>query len=63
MPPYHTTLEYNGKSIGNIALMPLKQNSKSSTRGPAPVTNEEDIVDQSIDLFKVKFQFNIECIV
>ena len=53
MPPHHTTLEYSGKSIGNIALMPLRQTSKSSARGPAPVTNEEDIVDQSIDLFKV----------
>ena len=53
MPPFHSTLSHNGKSFGNFALMPLKQTSKGSARGPAPVTNEEDIVDQAIQLFKV----------
>ena len=35
--------------------MPLKQTSKGCPRGPAPVTEEdEDIVDQTINLFKVQ---------
>ena len=53
MPPFHSNLESTGKSIGNIALMPLRQTSKGTARGPAPVSNQEDIVDQTINLFKV----------
>ena len=55
MPPFHSTLAHNGKSCGNFALMPLKQTSKGSARGPAPVCSkdEEDIVDQTIQMFKV----------
>ena len=50
MPPFHSTLESSGKSYGNIALMPLRQTSKGTARGPSPVSNEEDIVDQMAQL-------------
>jgi len=57
MPPFHSTLESSGKSYGNIALMPLRQTSKGTARGPSPVSNEEDIVDQTIGLFKANILF------
>ena len=53
MPSFHSTLESSGKSIGNIAVMPLRQTSKGTARGPAPPSSQEDIVDQTISLFKV----------
>ena len=55
MPSYHSTLTApGGRALGNVALMPLRQTSKGSARGPAPLeAGEEDIVDQALDLFKV----------
>jgi len=59
MPPYHSTLASpGGRAIGNVALMPLRQTSKGSARGPAPVeSGAEDIVDQALDLFKANILF------
>ena len=53
MPSFHSTLPSSGKSYGNIALMPLRQTSKGTARGPAPPSTQEDIVDQTLGLFKV----------
>ena len=33
MPPFHADLEYSGKSIGNVAVMPLKVTTKATGRG------------------------------
>ena len=55
MPAFHASLASTGQAIGKVAIMPLKQTSKGCPRGPAPVTEEEeDIVDQTINLFKVQ---------
>lgn len=54
MPAFHASLASSGQAIGKVAIMPLKQTSKGCPRGPAPVTEEEDIVDQTINLFKVQ---------
>ena len=53
MPAFHASLASSGQAIGKVAIMPLKT-SKGSPRGPAPVTEEDDIVDQTINLFKVQ---------
>ena len=54
MPAFHASLASTGQAIGKVAIMPLRQTSKGCPRGPAPVTEEdEDIVDQTINLFKV----------
>jgi len=58
MPPFHADLEYSGKSIGNVAVMPLKVTTKATGRGPAPAsTDNEDIVDQSLNYFKSNILF------
>merc|ERR1711936_596341 len=57
MPPFHSTLPSPGRTLGNMALMPLRQTTKGSARGPAPSTNDEDIVDQTINLFKANILF------
>lgn len=55
MPAFHASLPSPDRNIGKVAVMPLKQTSKGCPRGPAPATTEEeDIVDQTINLFKVK---------
>ena len=57
MPPFRAVMDLNegeNKSVGNIALLPLRQTTKGSDRGPAPTTKGEDIVDQSLNLFKVR---------
>ena len=33
MPPFHADLAYSGKSIGNVAVMPLKVTTKATGRG------------------------------
>ena len=56
MPPFRAVLDQTDgviKSFGNVALLPLRHTSKGSDRGPAPPTQGEDIVDQSLNLFKV----------
>merc|ERR1712142_722467 len=50
MPPQHSSLEGSGTKVGGIALFPLRNVSKA--RGPAPITMEEDIVDNTLALFK-----------
>jgi len=57
MPPYHATIEHNGKSFGNIAVLPIKVTTKATGRGPAPTTDEEDIVDQTLYYFKSNILF------
>merc|ERR1712236_93611 len=57
MPPVHSTLPSPGRTLGNVALMPLRQTTKGSARGPAPTTTDEDIVDQTINLFKANILF------
>ena len=56
MPPFRAVVELGGegKCLGNVALLPLRQTSKGSDRGPAPSTGGEDIVDQALNLFKVR---------
>jgi len=60
MPPFRAVVpqsDLNLKSLGNVAVLPLRQTTKWTERGPAPVTQEEDIVDQSLDLFKANILF------
>ena len=56
MPPFRAVLEPggDGRCLGNVALLPLRQTTKGSDRGPAPTTQGEDIVDQALNLFKVR---------
>ena len=68
MPPYHSSLTSpGGRAFGNVALMPLRQTSKGSARGPAPQeSGTEDIVDEALNLFKVisiSSRFTKKCIV
>jgi len=56
MPAFHASLASTGQAIGKVAIMPLKT-SKGCPRGPAPVTEEDDIVDQTINLFKANILF------
>ncbi|XP_023338179.1 actin-related protein 2/3 complex subunit 3 [Eurytemora carolleeae] len=57
MPAYHPTIPSTENKIGGLALLPLRQTAKGSERGPAPLTTNEDIVDQSLDLFKANIFF------
>ena len=57
MPPFRAVVEQSEaeiRSYGNVALLPLRQTTKGSDRGPAPPIKGEDIVDQSLNLFKVR---------
>lgn len=59
MPAYHSAMDTsNCKSIGKVPILPLRITAKgTNTRGPAPTPikqNEPDIVDESLDLFKVE---------
>jgi hypothetical protein len=57
MPAYNSQIKSSGyKQIGNVPLLPLKSTAKNAGRGiaPLPASNDEpDIVDESLDLFKV----------
>lgn len=60
MPAYHSAIEAKGKFIGNVPILPLKITAKGTGRGPAPPTltsDEEDIVDESLNLFKANILF------
>jgi len=46
-----------GKKIGGLAVYPLRQTVKGTTRGVAPVTNQDDIIDLTLDLFKANIFF------
>ena len=57
MPAYNSQIKSSGyKMIGNVPLLPLKCTTKNAGRGVAPLprsNDEQDIVDESLDLFKV----------
>uniref|UniRef100_A0A5S6QP68 Actin-related protein 2/3 complex subunit 3 n=1 Tax=Trichuris muris TaxID=70415 RepID=A0A5S6QP68_TRIMR len=53
MPAYHSKYVDSPLQVGNMALLPLR----SSFRGPAPKTNEEDIIDESLLFFKANIFF------
>ena len=57
MPAYNSQIKATGlKHIGNVPLLPLKCTAKNAGRGiaPLPASNDEpDIVDESLELFKV----------
>ena len=61
MPAYHSAIPAEGKKfIGNVPVLPLRITAKGTGRGPAPPTitaNEEDIVDESLNLFKANILF------
>lgn len=64
MPPFHTSLGGDPGTTGDgprkVAgwpLLPLRVTIKGGGRGPAPSTNQEDVVDQSLDLFKANILF------
>ncbi|CDW58517.1 actin protein 2:3 complex subunit 3 [Trichuris trichiura] len=53
MPAYHSKYVDAPQKIGNIALLPLR----TAFRGPAPKTEEEDIIDESLFYFKANIFF------
>jgi len=56
--PFHSEMEApGGTTIGNMALLPLRQTVKNAGRGFAPETQDEDIVDETIRLFKPNILF------
>jgi len=56
--PFHSEMEApGGVTVGNMALMPLRQTVKNAGRGFAPDTQDEDIVDETIRLFKPNILF------
>ena len=61
MPAYHSAIPAdNRKLVGNVPLLPLRITAKGTGRGPAPPTttaDEEDIVDESLNLFKANILF------
>ena len=61
MPAYHSAIPADGKKfIGNVPVLPLRITAKGTGRGPAPPTitpDEEDIVDESLNLFKANILF------
>ncbi len=62
MPGYNSQIKSNdSRMIGNIPILPLKATAKNVGRGFAPLpvsNNEEDIVDESLDLFKANILFS-----
>jgi len=62
MPAYNSQIKATGfKHIGNVPILPLKCTAKNAGRGiaPLPASNDEsDIVDESLELFKVTIGFN-----
>merc|ERR1712059_58679 len=58
MPSFHSNLQAPGdRAFGNVAIMPLRQTTTGSARGPALEIKEEDIVDETLDLFKANILF------
>merc|ERR1711990_255971 len=56
--PFHSEMEApGGRTLGNMALMPLRQTVKNAGRGYAPETQDDDIVDEVIRLFKPNILF------
>ncbi|ODV89885.1 hypothetical protein CANCADRAFT_1620 [Tortispora caseinolytica NRRL Y-17796] len=54
MPAYHSTfLAESAPNVGNMALLPLR----TKFRGPAYTTDQYDIVDETLDLFRANSLF------
>ncbi|XP_037040553.1 actin-related protein 2/3 complex subunit 3-B-like [Bradysia coprophila] len=54
MPAYHSQIREFNSAVGNIAILPLRTQS----RGPAPMANiEQDIIDESLYYFKANVFF------
>ena len=47
---YHCSIQPSGKSVGNVALLPLR----TKHRGPAPlmVGDGPDVIDEALQYFK-----------
>ena len=57
MSAYHSTKSSEGcKLAGNVPILPLRNTSKSG-RSFAPIANDSDIVDESLDLHKTNVFF------
>jgi len=52
MPAYHSSLS-SPVSIANMAMLPLR----TRVKGPAPKTDENDIIDETIGYFKANIFF------
>ena len=50
MPAYHSSLT-SSISIANMAMLPLR----TRVKGPAPKTDDHDIIDETIGYFKFVF--------
>lgn len=50
---YHSQITQVNDHLANFALLPLR----TQVRGPAPTTNAEDIIDESIYYFKANIFF------
>lgn len=50
---YHSSISRVDDHLANFALLPLR----TQTRGPAPITNGEDIIDESLYFFKANIFF------
>merc|ERR1712203_1164610 len=56
--PFHSEMDApGGRTVGNMPLMPLRQTVKNAGRGFAPDTPDDDIVDETIRLFKPNILF------
>ncbi|XP_067625420.1 actin-related protein 2/3 complex subunit 3-like [Eurosta solidaginis] len=54
MPAYHSQIKEFTQVVGNVAILPLRTQS----RGPAPSANiENDIIDESLYYFKANVFF------
>ena len=51
MPAYHSSLT-SPISIANMAMLPLR----TRVKGPAPKTDDHDIIDETIGYFKFIFK-------
>ncbi|XP_031625620.1 actin-related protein 2/3 complex subunit 3 [Contarinia nasturtii] len=53
MPAYHSQISKVDDQLCSFALLPIR----TQTRGPAPITNAEDIIDETIYYFKANIFF------
>lgn len=50
---YHSQISKSDDQLSSFALLPIR----TQTRGPAPITNSEDIIDETIYYFKANIFF------
>lgn len=50
---YHSQISKVDDHLSSFALLPIR----TQTRGPAPITNAEDIIDETIYYFKANIFF------